>query len=244
VISYAEDLTGQRFGRLLVKERKPSWSHGHAGYLCSCDCGKEVVILGGDLQRGHTTSCGCRRSDGMSKDFTGKRYGRLVVLERIPRGYVMPSGRTDTGYRCRCDCGKEILARSGSLQSGGTLSCGCLTSEKISERLKKRPYEHLWNTLVKRHNKRWSSKPISYSEFVAFTSISLCHYCEAGIVWPEYSSESNKGYNLDRIDNNQGYVSGNCVVCCSRCNYGKGSVFSYEEWKKIGEVIKTFPKNS
>jgi 5-methylcytosine-specific restriction endonuclease McrA len=237
----AEDLTGRRFGRLVTMERKPRWSWGHAGYLCRCDCGKELIVLAGDLSRGHTTSCGCWRRDGLSKDFTGERFGRLVALKRFPRGYSMPAGGIDTGYLCLCDCGKEFMARSGSLQSGQTLSCGCLTGEKISQRLRKRPYEHLWNVIVKRHRKRWDDDPLSYEDFVKFTSEPLCHYCGLKVTWPEHSS-SDKGYNLDRIDNSQGYVTGNCVVCCSRCNRGKGDMFTYEEWKKIGEVIKTFPK--
>lgn len=53
------DLSGQRFGLLLVKEalkvdrRKTIWT-------CICDCGKVVEVSTGDLRSGNTSSCGCR----------------------------------------------------------------------------------------------------------------------------------------------------------------------------------------
>lgn len=37
-------------------------------------------------------------------------------------------------------------------------------------------------------------------------------------------------YNLDRIDNNKGYIFSNLVVCCWRCNNSKGNRYSFEEW--------------
>jgi hypothetical protein len=52
------DLTGKRFGRLIVKSYvgpirdKSTW-------LCLCDCGKEKNITYGPLAYGHTKSCGC-----------------------------------------------------------------------------------------------------------------------------------------------------------------------------------------
>lgn len=57
------DLSGQRFGRLLVIERDTSKSPKERKYRtlwkCKCDCGKEVVVWANNLVRGHTLSCGC-----------------------------------------------------------------------------------------------------------------------------------------------------------------------------------------
>lgn len=52
------DLSGQRFGRLLVVKRQGTMN-GHAAWLCRCDCGKEIVTRSCDLRNGKTTSCGC-----------------------------------------------------------------------------------------------------------------------------------------------------------------------------------------
>lgn len=54
------DLTGQRFGRLLVVERvERSAGSGQARWRCNCDCGGTTVTHGSNLRSGKTTSCGC-----------------------------------------------------------------------------------------------------------------------------------------------------------------------------------------
>lgn len=54
------DLTGQRFGRLVVIERAGSrGKSGAAAWKCRCDCGKIVVVIGRNLRTGNTSSCGC-----------------------------------------------------------------------------------------------------------------------------------------------------------------------------------------
>ena len=51
-----EDLTGQRFGKLVAKEYI-----GNKTWLCECDCtpGKLKPILSANLKNGSTVSCGC-----------------------------------------------------------------------------------------------------------------------------------------------------------------------------------------
>lgn len=65
------DRTGERFGRLVVqrKEKLPGWG---TRWLCLCDCGREKLVLGSNLDKGNTKSCGClhdevRRTHQMSK---------------------------------------------------------------------------------------------------------------------------------------------------------------------------------
>lgn len=53
------DLTGQRFGRLSVVERKENNKHCNTMWLCQCDCGNEHIVCGSNLRRGDTKSCGC-----------------------------------------------------------------------------------------------------------------------------------------------------------------------------------------
>lgn len=54
------DLTGQRFGRLVVIERafdRPN--DPHARWKCHCDCGADVIVFGSSLSGHDTKSCGC-----------------------------------------------------------------------------------------------------------------------------------------------------------------------------------------
>lgn len=60
-------------------------------------------------------------------DLRGKRFGRLVVLEKAE------SRNGKTYWKCHCDCGKEKEVYSFALTSGHTNSCGCLKSETTSK---------------------------------------------------------------------------------------------------------------
>jgi hypothetical protein len=63
-----KDITGQKFGRLLVigyvgLRHVGKGKHGRAQWLCLCDCGQNTVRLSGHLVSGHTISCGCEHSE-------------------------------------------------------------------------------------------------------------------------------------------------------------------------------------
>lgn len=56
----SRDLSGQRFGRLLVLHRERTETYGNASWRCRCDCGNEKVIGAGNLTgSGRIRSCGC-----------------------------------------------------------------------------------------------------------------------------------------------------------------------------------------
>ncbi len=63
------DLTGRRFGRLVVMERAGSARNGTGmtpTWLVRCDCGSSKIVLGPNLRKGATRSCGCAlRPHGM-----------------------------------------------------------------------------------------------------------------------------------------------------------------------------------
>src|SRR6185437_14770853 len=52
------DVTGQRFGRLLVLSRAENNKHHRTQWLCRCDCGTEKIITWQCIEQG-TRSCGC-----------------------------------------------------------------------------------------------------------------------------------------------------------------------------------------
>lgn len=66
-------------------------------------------------------------------NLTGMRFGRLQVLSYAGR---TPDGR-DALFNVRCDCGEKFVARSYSLRSGATRSCGCIRREKAAALLEK-----------------------------------------------------------------------------------------------------------
>lgn len=64
------NLIGQKFGRLLVKERA-GFYHRNSAWLCECVCGEFKVVAGTFLKRGIVQSCGCLLLDrGIETNFT------------------------------------------------------------------------------------------------------------------------------------------------------------------------------
>lgn len=65
------DLTGQKFGRLVVLEKvaKPETvgKYYHAHWRCRCDCGSERVVRANHLTSGETVSCGCYGKEQVRK---------------------------------------------------------------------------------------------------------------------------------------------------------------------------------
>ena len=53
-----KDLTGKRYGKLLVVKRADNLDNKVA-WLCKCDCGGEKIIKGKNLIKGWVKSCGC-----------------------------------------------------------------------------------------------------------------------------------------------------------------------------------------
>ena len=60
-----KDLTNQKFGKLTAVEPIKTNSNGRTRikWICKCECGKEVVVIGHNLTSGHTKSCGCFNSE-------------------------------------------------------------------------------------------------------------------------------------------------------------------------------------
>lgn len=66
-MSKAINITGKRFGKLIVLHRAGSNTNGKAVWKCKCDCGNVVIVIGNCLRNGHTTSCGCKRYEESAK---------------------------------------------------------------------------------------------------------------------------------------------------------------------------------
>lgn len=126
---------GNKYGLLTVIDRVASNKNGRARWLCQCECGNTIEVLGVTLRNGATQSCGClqkqRTSNSNSISEDGNRYGKLVVITREGsiEGYAL--------WRCRCDCGREIITRGVSLRNGNTQSCGLCVSSRGEEKIEK-----------------------------------------------------------------------------------------------------------
>ena len=76
------DLTGQRFGRWTVLEKRSKDGSKLAHWWCRCDCGSEVLVQGGNLRAGRTKSCGCYDREVASARLM--QHGHATVNRRTP----------------------------------------------------------------------------------------------------------------------------------------------------------------
>lgn len=84
----AKDLTGERFGRLVVVSRSVV-KNGHISWNCLCDCGKESACFGVNLKRGKSQSCGCMRTE-------------MIVSRSLKHGNRRGNGKTSREYETWC----------------------------------------------------------------------------------------------------------------------------------------------
>lgn len=73
------NVVGQKFGKLLVIERAQSSARNSSRWICICDCGNKITVLGCSLKSGATKSCGCLSKEQLWKGFeeiSGTYWGR------------------------------------------------------------------------------------------------------------------------------------------------------------------------
>ena len=120
-----KDLLNLRFGRLKVIERVNNDKFGHRFWLCQCDCGNTKIVMGDNLKRGLTQSCGCLHSENTHStvfiDLTEQKFGRLTA-----KTYYIENGKTF--WKCLCDCGNYTTVARSNLINGHTQSCGCINT--------------------------------------------------------------------------------------------------------------------
>lgn len=62
---------------------------------------------------------------GRFQDLTGMVFGELTVIKRAP-DYILPCGKPQTMWECKCSCGKSFITRALQLKNGDSQSCGHL----------------------------------------------------------------------------------------------------------------------
>lgn len=94
-MSQVVDITGQRFGRLIVLRRAGSNRFGRAQWRCRCICGRTTTVLGKRLRSGHTQSCRCLFRDAI-------RESRMQTHSETVAGQTSAEYRAWNGMLDRC----------------------------------------------------------------------------------------------------------------------------------------------
>ena len=212
-----QDLTGMKFGKLTVVGRDKPFilKSGRTAVMwkCKCECGNECSVSTSSLKSGNKKSCGCLHQ----LDLTGMHFGRLTALEKS-NSIVSPKGKKCTIWKCQCECGNIIYARTDLLRNGKTKSCGCLNSEiamrkSKSHGLSKTHLYNIWCGMVSR------CKNKEYSNYGG-RGIKVCeewtgnHGFENFYKWAIKAgydeTKSRAEQSIDRIDVDGDYCPENC----------------------------------
>lgn len=141
-------------------------------------------------------------------EMTGRRFGRLTVLERGLNGPDWHSR-----WVCRCDCGVVREVMGYSLRRGNTRSCGCLSRESSRGRLR-----HGENARNSTEYRSWASmkdrcnnpRCRSFKDYGG-RGITVCgRWCNYENFLVDMGRKPTPKHTIDRIDNDGNYAPGNC----------------------------------
>jgi hypothetical protein len=90
----AKNLTGKRFGKLIVIKHLGFIKKNRSIWLCKCDCGKEKIVSTDNLTSHTTVSCGCKikewfRIIDLSQNFKRSKSANGYIRIRVGRSYVL-----------------------------------------------------------------------------------------------------------------------------------------------------------
>lgn len=194
----------KKFGKGIVIKQvdKPIHLKRNGKYwLVKCDCGETRIVDTTSLKTKKWTNCGCIKEP----DLTGKTFNNGTVLE-LSHKY--------NGYKfwlLKCNCGKNYTAKTESLISNNTKSCGCLNKRTGKEHPRYKGYEEItgdyWNKLkrgAKNRNLHFSIQ----IEFAWELYLKQKKQCALS-GWSLIMGRKKQTASLDRIDSKKPYTEDN-----------------------------------
>src|SRR3990167_5344677 len=130
------------------------------------------------------------------------------------------------------NCPTKITARS---KSGLCGQCN-----RRQPKNSKRPFEWVYMKLLRSAALRGIPVTLSFEEFLGFTEIPCCRYCNGEVTWVPHSHWGPGPTNLDRLNNAKGYEKGNLAVCCHHCNTKKSDWLSSDEFQLVNDLLRTY----
>ena len=141
-------------------------------------------------------------------ELKGQRFGKLTVLERTG------SKNGQSAWLCKCDCGVEKIISASNLKTN-TFSCGCYHKEIAKKVNTIHGHTHtslsyIWTSMKQRC---FNPNNKAYKNYGG-RGISVCEeWIHSFQIFSDYVSQlphyAEKGYSLDRINNDGNYEPGN-----------------------------------
>lgn len=244
------DLTGQRFGRLLIVGYKGRIGHNqYWNYVC--DCGNKGSLAKCQLMGGqqYCKKCSDRKR---AEDITGRRFHNLTAI------CFDHTAKRNVYWKFLCDCGEEVIIQKSSVISGKTKrcrKCGCIERKKtrykngFTNEIKEKGKKSFYVTWTSMMHRCYRAKDASYENYGG-RGIIVCdewHDYKQFEAWAKQTNPTkDKSLSLDRIDCNGNYEPLNCrwVSDTQQQNNKRTNIFlEYEnerhtlaEWARIKNI--------
>jgi len=166
---------------------------------------------------------------------SGQRFNNLAIIKEVDK-FVQPSGQTQRGFLCKCDCGNKKIVRLSHLVHNQVRSCGCLNGERHGG-----CGTQLHNTYRGMKNRCYNE---NYPKFQNYggRGIGICdEWLNSYSAFREFAL--NNGYEdglwIDRIDNEKGYSPDNCrfVDSIESVNNRRNTFYVNYNGKKISFMM-------
>lgn len=178
------------------------------------------------------------------RDLTGQRYGKLTVL-RIAEPYIARRGkgiRKIHRWVCRCDCGRESVARGDALRISKTTSCGRCRVPKFKDLTGQRFGRWLVLNRVYRCNTRvqWACRCDCGADGVV-TSRALTHResLSCGCYKGDVTAKRNTSHGMSYTATYRSWQSmiARCTYSCVAHwrHYGGRGIMVCERWRESFE---------
>lgn len=142
----------------------------------------------------------------------GSVFGRLTVLEELPKSGRPATMANHRYFACVCSCGQHTLAAMAHLRSGHTQSCGCYnrdvnTARGLGRNLTRVEYK-AWQAIKQRC---YNEKTRQYADYGG-RGIGMCdRWRNSFDTFLSDMGRCPRGHTIERVNNDGDYCPENCV---------------------------------
>lgn len=188
---------------------------------------------------------------GEYEDLRGRTFGQAIVMN-VPPIYKLMGRKRKREWRywlVEClTCGHVSEKHESEVKR---LTIGCkkcankLASKRAAILMKKWP-DSAVGSLYTSYRRNAEAKNLRFDlAYDCFQSLIIqdCVYCGAHprlIATTGILRHTTMANGIDRKNNNLGYIEGNCVPCCSDCNYEKADLTKERVYKFFPHLRPTF----
>lgn len=192
------DMTGQRYGRLLVLGPAANIG-GRTAWLCRCECGTESSYNASDLRRGRTKSCGCAKREKVTQRMTTHGHSYHPLWGRWTGMLDRTTNPRSTGFHLYGGRGIAVCERWLTFENFVADMAPTfkpeLTLDRIDVNGNYEPGNCRWITNAEQQRNRRSNRTIEWRG----TSMVLAEWVEClGLSESTIRSRLKRGWTVDR----------------------------------------------